>query len=308
MLVVWLFPWKKWPVPSVDLSKHSPCLFLHFLKFIPLQLHHFRSPFFPILLQPNFFSSRQDGMKLLGQKKLLTYKPHPGVKASPNAKIQVSCWPQTFGGRRNGGRWRHPNRNKRVVKAPNGLDIERIFEWCVLFFLVFLPLFWKLSGKKTCDLDFFNLNIQNLFLNWKKNYPHILLDMETIWGPFTKLKSLKKSKGDEVCPKIPLRIEGWDVLPHRPDDFRVVARGCDDGFPVRLVRPKANVHQFESSLCHQNTSDSKKKSNQWWWQRWEKHWMEFGQSFSVCNDVLLKKNTNWTKLQANDCHEKEHSS
>lgn len=39
----------------------------------------------------------------------------------------------------------------------------------------------------------------------------------------------------------------------------------------------------------------------------KKHWMEFEQNFSVWNDVLLKI-TNWTKLQANDCHEKEHSS
>lgn len=149
------FSLKKMASSKCGFKKTFPLFVFAFFEVHSSPASPFQKSIFPILLQPNFFSSRQDGMKFLGQKKLLTYKPHPGVKASPNAKIQVSCWPQTFGGKRNGGRWRHPNRNKRVVKAPNGLNIERIFEWCVLFFLVFLPLFWKLSEKNKCDLGFF---------------------------------------------------------------------------------------------------------------------------------------------------------
>ena len=152
MLVAWLFPWKKWPVPSVDLKKHSPGLFLHFLKFIPLQLHHFRSPAFPMLLQPKICSSRQDGMKFLGQKKLLTYKPHPGVKASPNAKIQVSCWPQTFGGNEMDG-WQSQAKQK-GREGPQWIGHWEDF-WVMCFvFSCFSPVVLKAFRKNKCDLRF----------------------------------------------------------------------------------------------------------------------------------------------------------
>ena len=113
--------------------------------------------------------------------------------------------------------------------------------------------------------------------------------MEIIWGPLTKLKSQKKVE------------RWWGLLQDTTSNWRMRCFASPSRWlpcrcsrmwrwlpsetrPTKSQRPSIWIESVPPKHLR-----FKKKSNQWWWQRWEKHWMEFGQSFSVWNDVLLKK-------------------